>query len=323
MPGADPVNRRGLIPLSIPLLQGLAQSAMHRVSSSSLSRRSCTASSTRAAVGSEDAVTSDDEPPRSMHETFRRGVNGRSEFVSHEHVHENMRLRRERSFTSEVGSGIETNPALFARSTPLVELEAQSSVGTNGTKGRRRRRRQGGSQGTFIGSSSSGGHSNGYDRVGKNRNGEEEPRSSMTMNRRWFDDPQEYEGDECLGKQQSLLLKGSSPPSSISDDPAGGSGNRDAHSSRKMHAPLAGPDADRRAVLGGNVVEGYVSLGPSLDRHGSREDLCGGLLLAGPPDDSERGGAAGLFCGGSGSGLSVFREQLYDEGRYKGNLASR
>lgn len=313
------MNRGGLIPLSIPLLQGLAR---HRVSSSSFSRRSCTASSTGALVGNEGSVTSDDEPPRRIHDMFHRGVGDRSGTVSHENVHENIRVRRERSFTSEVGSGNETNPALFARSTPLVELDGQSPMGTNGTRGRRRQRRPGGSQGTFIGSSSSDGHSNGYDRVGKNGNGVEEPHSSMTLNRRWFDDPQDYEGDEYPGKQQPLLLKGASPPSSTSDEPAIGSGSN-AHLSRKIHAPLAGPSIDRRAVLGGNVVEGYVSLGPSLDRHDSREELCGGLLLAGPPDDSERGGSGGLFCGGSRSGLSLFREQLYEEGRYKGNLASR
>lgn len=314
------------MPLSIPLLQGLAQSARNRISSSSLSRRSCTASSTGAAAGSENSVTSDDEPPRTIRETFRRGVSDRSGFVSHEHVHENMRLRRERLFTSEFGSGNETNPALFARSTPVVELEAQSSAGTNETRGRRRQRRQGGSQGTFISSSSSDGHSNGHSltiSVGKEGNGVEEPHSSMTMNRRWFDDPQDYEGDEYPGKQQPPLLKGSSPPSSTSDDPVTGNRNIQARSSRKIHTPLAGPSSDRRAVLGGNVVEGYVSLGPSLDRHDSREEFCGGLLLAGPPDDSERDGAGGLFCGGSGSGLSMFREQLYEEGRYKRNLASR
>ena len=164
--------------------------------------------------------------------------------------------------------------------------------------------------------------------------GEELRMEGGAASRRWFDDPQDYEGDE----ETSMFLR----EESIAHGSAGKSksSGRGAEGVKKeslllesslylgeIHTPLAGPSPDRHAVLGGNVVEGYVSLGPSLQRQGSSEHSGGGLLLAGPPDDDggvrDGDGVGSFFCGGSEGGLSTFREQLYEEGRCKGNLASR
>lgn len=86
-------------------------------------------------------------------------------------------------------------------------------------------------------------------------------------------------------------------------------------------------------TVGTEVVEGYVSLEShhhqqQQHRRGSEDDGDGGLVVAGRPRGKRGGGGGGRGAGaGAGQALSMFREQLYEEGRGKGgkggNLASR
>ncbi|CAM9650202.1 unnamed protein product [Laminaria digitata] len=230
--------------------------------------------------------------------------------------------RHYRVHTSEFGSGSEANPALFA--TRAVRPSADTAVAS------RSRRRMAGVEGAgginpSVSSSGIGGSGRG--------GGQWLDRGAT---RRWFDDPSSYDDDDELFskgvheneqrsssvvQEQRPLLGSSSGEADSRTDWARSKREKSNASASGVSGRATGSKAGglRLAeadhfVLGGDVVEGYVSLGPEVRRCVSGDGRGGGLLLSGPPDDGDGKGAGGL---------SMFREQMYEEGRHKGNLASR
>lgn len=254
--------------------------------------------------------------------------------------------RHYRALTSEFGSGSEANPALFARRAvrPSADTVATRSrrrtTGLDATAGRNPPPRGGGGSsivggacdGTIdrrtVGGSHSGGDGSLWPGQRLDRGGD----------RRWFDDPSSYDDDDEVFFEGIDANEKSRSSSNVvhEERPLLGSSSGEAESStgRPWRKPdkgnasasgLSGEAASSKAgglrlaeadhfVLGGDVVEGYVSLGPEVRRCVSGDGGGGGLLVSGPPDDSDGKGAGGL---------SMFREQMYEEGRHKGNLASR
>lgn len=261
-----------------------------------------------------------------------------------------------RALTSEFGSGSEANPALFARRAvrPYADTVADTAAaaavasrprgrtaGLDGTGDRNPPPSGGGGRsivggvidGTIDSRTVGGSHSGGD---GSSWPGQRLDRGGA---RRWFDDPSSYDDDDdeiffkgvdaneksrsssnVVHEERPLLESSSGEAESSTCRPwrkpdkgsASASGlSGEAASSKAGGLRLAEPD---HFVLGGDVVEGYVSLGPEVRRCVSGDGGGGGLLVSGPPDDSDEKGAGGL---------SMFREQMYEEGRHKGNLASR
>ncbi|CBJ30169.1 conserved unknown protein [Ectocarpus siliculosus] len=142
-------------------------------------------------------------------------------------------------------------------------------------------------------------------------------------------------GNSTDNKDSTSKTDGNGSSSTINNSkPTSGIDRGHASSSSSSVSPSRPKDGDGGTVapflLGGNVVEGYLSL-PSNQppRRGSGDDRGGrgaGLLLAGPPPEDDEEGFVGdglSFESVGGAGLSIFREQLYEEGRGKGALASR
>lgn len=264
-----------------------------------------------------------------------RGSN--SEHVRFSAVEEDdafLRLRQ-RSLTSEFGAGSDANPALFFSTSssssgqqqsgtqrPLKSDEALGAVRYGSGDGRSVRRKDN----RFS------------DRQGDNSYlGRKKTSSRRGDRRRWFEDPKDFDDeDTSLGGRTSHPSERGGPHRESSPDiPATNLLRSDADDQEASPPPRASTGEaldsgnsrqaqERHFVLGGDVVEGYVSLGPKLNHRASGDDDAGGggLLLAGPPvEDEEPGGEGNGVCGGAG--LSKFREQLYEEGRFNGNLATR
>ena len=263
-----------------------------------------------------------------------------------------------RALTSEFGSGSEANPALFGPRVVRSSVDVvarRRMAGLNGTGSINVSSGGGGggggSQGFSLGGTSSsrdiGGRHGGGDGLtrresqrdrGSSRAGHQLDRGGT---RRWFDDPASYDDDdEIFSKvldanegrsasaaqeelpplQEPLLGFSSGEAMSGIDRARRKPDQNDANAGGLLDeggASKAGGLRHAEAdgfVLGGDVVEGYVSLGPEVRRCVSGDGRGGGLLLSGPPDDDDGKGPGGL---------SRFREMLYEEGRCKGNLASR
>lgn len=308
----DPLHRAS-VGINSPLLPEQHQPAGQRTSSSPPYRR------VASTAAGPDSSSSDDTYPDATKAGFHDGKN------AHGYRH------GLRYFTSEFGSGSEANPALFAPThSPWPFGGSDESTERDG-RGRHQRRsgeldRDGGvddgrpsarNQGAAVTSSA-----NGVGRSSRARAG----RSGRGRNRPWFDDPNDYEGDDDDNDSSHTLEERPALESFPSRDGEDKPTSAATASTRPLGRPRSGvgtisPGA--KFVLGGDVVEGYVSLEANLDRRGFGDDRGGGLLLAGPPEDAETTGPQDLLCGGASGGLSMFRGQLYEEGRSKGNLASR
>ncbi|CAN0443202.1 unnamed protein product, partial [Ectocarpus sp. 8 AP-2014] len=128
-------------------------------------------------------------------------------------------------------------------------------------------------------------------------------------------------GNSTDNKDSTSKTNGNGSISTINNSKPTSGIDRGHASSTSNVSPSRPKDGDGGTVapflLGGNVVEGYVSL-PSNQppRRGSGDDRGGrgaGLLLAGPPPEDDEEGFVGdglSFESAGGAGLSIFREQL-------------
>lgn len=326
--------------ISFPLIRGESPDQQ----SVSSFHRSGLAAPGAAASGNGDENWS--SPEDTVAEAFNRLTSGGSGGDDHDDQYS----RHYRALTSEFGSGSEANPALFARRAVRPYADTADTVAS------RSRRRMAGLEGIGgMNAPGGGGGGGGLEAVidgsinsrtigGSHSGGDGSSWPGQRLDRggtrRWFDDPSSYDDDdddELFSKEVNANKKSRSnsnvaqeerrllerPPGEAksSTDRAG----RKADKGGASASGLSGEAASSKAgglrlaeadhfVLGGDVVEGYVSLGPELRRCVSGDGGGGGLLVSGPPDDSEGKGAGGL---------SMFREQMYEEGRHKGNFASR
>ena len=316
--------------ISFPLLRGESPE-QHPVSS--LHRSGVAAPGATTSGGVDDGWSTPEDAVTEAFNRLTRGGGGddRDDHFSY------------RTLTSEFGSGSEANPALFAPRVVRPSADAAASrsrrqvAGVDGAGRKPPPRCSGGSREDVLGgnvdSRTIGDSHSGGD--GPSRAGQWIDRGTT---RRWFDNPSSYDDDDELfskgvdaneresrssnvAQEERPLLESSSGEAKTSTDRAWSKPDR----SNAGASGLSGEAASSKAgglrlaeaddfVLGGDVVEGYVSLAPELRRCVSGDGRGGGLLLSGPPDDSDDK---------EEGGLSMFREQMYEEGRHKGNLASR
>lgn len=257
-------------------------------------------------------------------------------------------IQERRSLTAEFGSGSDTNPALFAPSNTGRGVVPGSNKSSGGS----------GSGGVGVGGDRSGRGGWVLDPSGRRKwvydrsdfdsfggGGGGEGRGNAVRNA-FVRDAEEREDDEdddaslraaaAAREDWSFIGDGSVSATGGEDDGRHGHGRGPERGRR--HAPPGdrgghnhagqsrsvggrGAGAGGRLGVGRDVVDGYVSLGSrQTHRWGPDDDRSGGLLLPRPQGGGQ--GARGPPGGGSESALSLFRKQLYEEGRGKGTLAS-
>lgn len=278
-------------------------------------------------------------------------------------------VREQRDLTAEFGSGSEANPALFASSASAAPTRRALSARADGgaaAEGVSRRRTGGAGVGVGVGGDDAGKGARASGRGGRRKWVEENPSSdgesaieelartrtgvdvqgeAKEINLSAFSSPSSRQGHSVsnpsfLGEGSVSAGLASETGSRLSASVGGGSVSG-GHGRPSGETPSSGRGNDFRhtsstgrdghGAVGGQVVDGYVSLGshnPNQQqqqrRRGSGNDRDGGLLLPGVSREGQGDGARGAS---GGQALSMFREQLYEEGRGRGgkggNLASR
>lgn len=255
-------------------------------------------------------------------------------------------VRQQRSFTAEFGSGSDANPALFATSASASNRRAASAPGDGGTavgergedagkgvwaldrKGRRK----------WVEENPSSDGESAIEELARTRTGVDIQGEAKENNMSIFSSPS---SPSFLGEGSVSVALASEDGSKQNASVGGGSGGvgrdrprSDTHDRGNdfRHMASSGRGRGGHGAVGGEVVDGYVSLGSHRHQHqqqhrrGSEDDRDGDLLLSGVPREGQ-GAGVGARGAGAGQALSMFREQLYEEGRGKGgkggNLASR
>lgn len=255
--------------------------------------------------------------------------------------------RERRTLTAEFGSGSDTNPALFGPSN--TGRRATAAPGRKNSSGESGGSGEGGSlrRGRWV--LDSGGRRGWVDDRSDLDSFGSEGRGNA-MRGAFVGDPKQRDDDDdddasmraaataaAARKDSSLVGDGSAS----ADDgkhshgrgherehehrhalPGDRGGRHHHHSYGQPRSKGGGEGGGERLGVGRDVVDGYVSLGShQTHRRGPDEDRGGGLLLPRPPPGGGQG-VRGPPGGGPESALSLFRKQLYEEGRGKGTLAS-
>lgn len=275
------------------------------------------------------------------------------------------RHSRARSFTSEIGTGNGANPALLFSQNPSAHRHFVRQLGGGVAVGRgdgeeksqrrRRRRRRNWGRGLQAPTVVDPGDTqsdcgdtrmqiSGFDDVnGDGTGGFAGDREGMlTSTRRnsrlekWFTSPHDHDHDVVsesshLSEQRRHQHQHHQPRSNntdftFSDTPVNTSTQTEATAALNVN-DIANDRQDHYPWYS-DVAEGggYVSLSSRLDFDLNHRRATGGDLQLGRSTEEATAtvGGAGWLCGSSG--LAVFREQLYEEGRSKGkkgNLTSR
>ena len=274
-------------------------------------------------------------------------------------------IRDQRDLTAEFGSGSEANPALLASSASGPTRRSVSAPagdggtaaeemfstqrsgggggGDDGGRGVRALGRSGGSgRRKWVEENPSSDGESAIEELARTRTGVHVEGEAKELNMSSFSSPSSRQGNSISVSNPSFLGEGSvsvsvglpsEDGSRLNASVAGGDGGgRDRHSGDVQgrgndfrHTSSGGRGTGGHDTVGGHVVDGYVSLGSHHHQHQHQQLR---QHRRGSEDDRDRDGAGvGVRGAGAGQALSMFRKQLYEEGRGKGgkggNLASR